>query len=221
MISLDEQNNLLLAIAGKLKKPITCYAIGGTAMMLLGLKDSTLDIDLVFENNSDLLDFSSAAVSLGYKKMDSIIVYGAKKNRPEMLALKDSRFDLFLEKVVHFTFSQSMKKRASAVRQYGEKLIIKVADYHDIILMKCATDRLKDKDDISAIISSKLIKWDILIEEAKVQINLGVEAAALELGDTLSNLKKTLKDKIPVSVVETLLSMVEKQVEEKRKAIKG
>ncbi|MBI4919148.1 hypothetical protein HY837_04405, partial [archaeon] len=47
MISIEAQQKLLLAVSTNLKKKITVYAIGGTAMMFLGLKNSTLDIDLV------------------------------------------------------------------------------------------------------------------------------------------------------------------------------
>ena len=53
MISIEEQQKLMLAIAKKLNSRINIYAIGGTAMMFLGLKDTTLDIDLVFENEKD------------------------------------------------------------------------------------------------------------------------------------------------------------------------
>ena len=53
MISIEKQQKLLLDISRKLKSPITVYAIGGTAMMFLGFKDATLDIDIVFENEGD------------------------------------------------------------------------------------------------------------------------------------------------------------------------
>ena len=51
MITIDQQQKLFLNVANMLKKKITAYAIGGTAMMFLGIKDATLDIDLVFEND--------------------------------------------------------------------------------------------------------------------------------------------------------------------------
>ena len=75
MISIERQQNLLLNVSRRLKKPITVYAIGGTAMMFLGMKEATLDIGLVFENEKDKIVFKKAIESLGYSKMDSFLVY--------------------------------------------------------------------------------------------------------------------------------------------------
>jgi len=52
MITLEEQQKLFLNVSKKLKKQIIVYAVGGTAMTFLGLKDTTLDIDLVFETKT-------------------------------------------------------------------------------------------------------------------------------------------------------------------------
>src|SRR3989344_8231120 len=154
MITIDQQQNLLLNAARRLNKKITVYAIGGTAMMFLGFKDTTLDIDLVFENKKDRDIFKEAVKSLGYLDMDAIKVYGVKRNTPEMVRLGDERFDLFVLEVIDFIFSESMKQRAEQIHQFGDNLILKIANPHDIILMKCATDRIKDKDDTRKIINS-------------------------------------------------------------------
>src|SRR3990167_2821074 len=99
MITIDEQQKLFLNIARILKKKITAYAIGGTAMMFLGLKDSTLDIDLVFESEKEKDIFKEAIKSLGYREINAIKVYETRKNQPEMLTLNDERFDLFVANV--------------------------------------------------------------------------------------------------------------------------
>src|SRR3989338_3148872 len=143
MITVDAQLNLLLAISNKLTKQITVYAIGGTAMMFHGLKDATLDVDLVFENTHSRDAFKTALLALGYNKMDSILVYGKKKNHPEMFTLGKERFDLFVHDVIDFVFSNAMRERAASIHKFNTNLILKIADPHDLILMKCATDRLK------------------------------------------------------------------------------
>ena len=89
MISIEEQQKLLLSISRKLKRKINAYAIGGTAMMFLGFKDLTLDIDLVFENEKDKNDFKEAIKSIGYREIDPVKIYGVKRNQPEMLTLGD------------------------------------------------------------------------------------------------------------------------------------
>ena len=109
MITIDQQQKLLLNVARRLTKKITVYAIGGTAMMFLGFKDATLDIDLVFENEKDRAIFKEAVKSLGYLEMDAIKIYGTKRNT-EMFKLNDERFDLFVVEVIDFIFSENMRK---------------------------------------------------------------------------------------------------------------
>lgn len=217
MITIDEQQKLFLNIARILNKKITLYAIGGTAMMFLGMKDSTLDIDLVFENEKDKDIFKEAIKSLGYREIDAIKVYETRRNQPEMLKLNDERFDLFVVNVIDFIFSENMQKRAESIHQFGENLILKIADHHDIILMKCATDRLKDKDDARKIIGLGKIRWELLVEEAKKQIELGKDKAAFELGYFLEELKNNMNVEIPKGILDELFEIVKKQAEEKQK----
>jgi len=217
MITVEQQQKLLLAVSRELKEPITTYAIGGTAMMFLGLKEATLDIDLVFEKESDKNLFKQAAEKLGYRKMDSIVVYGAKKNQPDMLKLNDERFDLFVTDVIDFIFSENMQKRAKQMHQFADNLILKIADPHDIILMKCATDRIKDLDDARTIIQTTKIQWETIIEEAKKQISLGKERAAFDLGCFLEELRKKDKKFVPKETLDKLFEIVEKQAEKKQK----
>ncbi len=218
MITVDEQQKLFLNIARALNKKVTAYAVGGTAMMFLGFKDSTLDIDLVFENEKDRNIFKEAIKSLGYREIDAIKIYGARRNQPEMLTLNDGRFDLFVVNVIDFVFSESMRKRAGQIHQFLDTLILRTADPHDIILMKCATDRLKDKDDARKIINSTKINWDIIIEEAKKQIELGKERAVFDLAGFLEDLRKMTDVNIPQETMEKLFGLVEKQIPGKRKA---
>jgi len=215
MITIDQQQKLLLNVARRLTKKITIYAIGGTAMMFLGFKDATLDIDLVFENEKDRAVFKEAVKSLGYLEMDAIKVYGAKRNTPEMFRLNDERFDLFVVEVIDFIFSDNMRKRAEQIHQFENNLILKIANPHDIILMKCATERIKDKDDARRIINSTKIDWEIIIDEAKKQIDLGKDRAAFDLGCFLEYLKTKMNLDIPQEVLDKLFLIVEKQAKDK------
>ena len=217
MISIEQQQKLLISVSKRLTKKVTAYAIGGTAMMFLGFKEATLDIDIVFKNDIDRNIFQEAVKSLGYQEVGAIEVYGAKRNQPKMFRLDDERFDLFAVQVIDFAFSENMQKRAEQTHRFGDKLILKIANPHDIILMKCATDRLKDKDDARNIINSTKLNWDILIEEAKKQIELGKESAAFDLGCFLEDLKTKMNVEIPMEVLDQLFEIVQIQAKEKRK----
>ena len=164
MITTDKQQSLLLNLSRKLTKRITVYAVGGTAMMFHGLKDTTKDIDLVFRNEEDRKEFEEAAKQIGYSKLDSIEVYGAEKeNRPIMLGMADAeRFNLFNYHVISFFFSENMQRRAENTYEFGDKLVLKIADIHDLIIMKCATDRQRDAEDVKTIIEMNKINWRII-----------------------------------------------------------
>lgn len=217
MISIEDQQKLLLNVSKLLKKKITIYSIGGTAMMFLGLKNSTLDIDLVFENEEERTLFKNAIQELGYQELNAMKVYGAKKNTPEMFTLGVERFDLFVDNIVDFVFSDNMKRRAKQIRQFSDNLIIKVADVHDLILMKCATDRLKDKDDVMSILKNTNINFDIIIKEVKDQVKLGRELASFELGYFLKEIRKVDKKLVPMTVLDKLFNFVKEQAEEQKK----
>ena len=220
MINVTEQQDLLQNIAKKLKREIVVYAVGGTAMMFHGIKDTTKDIDLVFNDEKERAVFEEAAISQGYKEFDPIVVYGVEKeNKPVMLARKKGeaeRFDLFTNHVISFFFSENMKKRAENVVEFGGKLILKIADVHDLILMKCATDRQKDAEDVQTIIETNKINWKIVIEEAKHQVALGKHSAVFDLGEFLEKLKDDLKADIPSEVISEIMDIIIKQAKEKK-----
>ena len=209
MISIERQTGLFIAIGKKLNKKINVYAVGGTAMMFLGLKEATLDIDLVFENEKDRVEFKEALKSLGYEELDAVIVYGKKENKPEMLTLGDERFDLFVKEVIDFIFSENMQKRAKQLHQFGDNFMLKIADPLDIFLMKCATDRLKDLDDARSIVNSTKMDWDLIVNEAKYQKKLGKKKAIFELGYFLEKLENKFKIPIPKKIKDGLWDMLE------------
>lgn len=207
MISLKEQESLLVAISARLKKRITAFAIGGTAMMLSGSKDATKDIDLVFTSEKDKKDFAAAARSLGYEAMEPAILYGTKENQPVVLKRLDYRLDLFTKEIISYTFSAGMEKRAVSTHEFGSNLVLKVADLHDIILLKSATDRVKDKDDIRSILQNSKIDWDMVIEESRAQIKLGNSRSVFDLLGTFLILKRAGVD-IPENVFERIWNSI-------------
>lgn len=217
MISVEDQRNLFVELGNKLPREITVYAIGGTAMMFSGFKDATLDIDLVFTQKDDRNIFKEVAKSLGYKEMDSVIVYGVKNNHPEMIKVGDSRLDLFLLDVIDYTFSEGMQKRANAVHQFGKNLKIKIADKHDIIVMKSATRRAKDEEDIVGIIKSSEINWGVIIEEAKTQFALGRDHVFLDMGSLVEKLTSNYKLNIPKRIGDTFWKLLRKQTKRNKK----
>ena len=211
MIDIQHQEDLLLAIGNLLQKKLNVYAIGETALMLRGIKNSTLDIDLVFDKKSDRAEFINALKKLGAKESDTTLVYGLKKHTPIMLGFDNYRFDMFLNNVINSTFSDTMKERSTQTHEFNN-LLIKVADPNDILLMKSATSREKDLEDIIAIANKNRIDWNLIIEESKKQVNLGNEKSILNLGEKLEKLSNQKAVVIPKEILDTLWELLNKQI---------
>ena len=210
MIDIQQQEEMLIAIGEKIEKKISVYAIGGTAMMFRSIKNSTFDVDFVFEKKRDREYFISTLKKLGAKEIDRRLVYGLQKDTPTVLDFENCRFDLFMEKIITSRFSEKMKKRAGQIHEFGN-LIIKAADYHDVLIMKSVTSRAKDLEDIINIINKKSINWEIILDEAKEQVALGNEHAILSLGEKLEKLNNQKAIKVPKEVLDELWKLLEKQ----------
>lgn len=210
MISLRSQESLLIEVSRRLRRKITAYAIGGNAMMIWGLKDSTVDVDIVFESEAERQDFIAALKSLGFEGMDPSTVYGTKKNKPLMLRrAPEERFDLFLREVIKFEFSQGMRERSEKTFEFGGMLTLKAANYHDIILMKSSTDRERDKEDIKNILDGLPIDWNIIAGEAKHQISIGKWGAVFCLYGTLRYMKENMKAQVPPRFLDVIWKMLD------------
>ena len=219
MIDIKQQEDMFIAIGNILPKKIFIYAIGGTAMMLLGIKDLTLDVDFVFDKKSDREELMDALRKLGAKESDVTLVYGLKNNSPLMLEFKDCRFDLFMNKIITSVFSDAMKERAQETHEFGN-LIIKVANPSDILIMKSVTGRTKDNDDIISIIKNNNLNWNVIIEEAKEQVKLSNEHAIMGLGEKLEKLINEKVISVPKEITDKIWKLFNKQVKEKAKKSK-
>lgn len=216
MIDIIQQERMLIAIGNALSKKMSIYAIGGTAMMLRGIKDSTVDVDFVFDKYPDREEFMDALKKLGAKRYDVTLAYGLKKNTPLMLEFEDCRFDLFMNKIITSTFSDAMKERAKQIHEFGN-LVIKVADPNDILIMKSVTSRTKDLEDITYIANKSRINWDIIVEEAKEQVKFGNEIAIMELGAKLQKLENEKAISVPKEISDKIWKLFNKQVKDKAK----
>ena len=217
MIDITQQEKMLISIGNAIKKKIEIYAIGGTAMMLRNIKDATLDVDLVFDKKEDREEFVVVLKKLGAKPSNVTLIYGLKENTPLTYTLNNARFDLFMNKIITSTFSNNMKERAKQIHEFGNNLIVKPAFPEDVIIMKSATARNKDDDDIVKIIQKNKIDWKIIVGEAKEQVKLGNETAVLALGEKLERLNNLKLIETPKETLDSLWNLLKKQIDKKIK----
>lgn len=221
MINVNAQEALFNEIGRALPKKLSVYCIGGTAMMLRGLKGETQDIDIVFDKESDRDIFIETLKKLKFREDEKRVIetYGLKKNTPSILRLEsgDFIFDLFLNKIISSVFSDGIKKRANQTHEFGGNLVIKVADPSDILIIKSVTGRIKDNEDIISIIKNNKLNWDIILEEAKEQVKLGNETAIVGLGERLDKLTNQKAISVPKPITDKIWKLFNKQVREKAK----
>lgn len=193
MINTKDQEELFKLIAEYLSSDVLCTAIGGTAMMFLGYKNTTKDIDLIFENETARQLFISAIEKLGYKEKTLIEIYDKKrithKNKPKMFSRGDERFDLFVKNV--FGFEIDPKLIIQRHDFIGKKdLIIKILSKEYLILLKAITGREKDFEDIDTIINlDKDINWEFIVTKA-IEQKKNNSWILYDLEETMQNLRK-------------------------------
>ena len=190
MINTEEQEQLLKLISNYLEKDITCIAIGGTAMMLKGYKNTTKDIDLIFQSDEDRTAFIKAIKELGYKEMSIKGIYRNKseKGKPLMFTRGEERFDLFVNNVFGIKPNEEfLTQRHDFIS--NKELIIKVLDKEQLILFKSITNRERDLEDIETIAEKeKDIDWNKIVEEATKQKEKN-QWILYDLEETLNKLK--------------------------------
>jgi len=142
MIDLKDVLAFLKDIDGRLNKHIMLIAVGGTAMVFLNLKESTKDVDFCIESKY-LKDFNNA-----------------RKEKEEF------RIDIFKD---GYIFCQQLPedyiKMSILFKDFSFKNIeLRCLNPLDIIVTKVNRLNERDKEDIAALIKTKRIKKERLIQ---------------------------------------------------------
>ena len=221
MISITEQNELFNLVGAKLDEKVECLAIGSSAMMFYGAKTETKDVDLVFLDKNSFNLVKKALYEIGFNEKKNIKIifahYDIAKDKPVMMEGRGTRFDLFLNEVIGFKISQSITDRVKEVHEFSN-LIIKTISPEDIILLKCATEREKDRNDAASLIEKFNINWEIIIKESMHQTEIGGDVFPAFLFDFLYELKEDFKVQIPKEIIKKVMKIAEEMIVEKLKS---
>ncbi len=213
MVKINEQLQLFGIIGTELKERIEGYVIGGSAMMFYGAKEDTKDVDLVFLKKKDLEKVKEILEKINFKDKKELVKifrrYEDNKNRPIMMVGKEGeRIDLFFKEIITFEMSDTIIERVRESHEFSN-LIIKVVSPEDIILLKCATEREKDRFDALSLMEKFNINWNIIIEEAVNQTKLESYLFPVYLYDFLEELKEDFKADIPREVLKKIRKISE------------
>ena len=213
MIDFNRQLDLLNIIGNELKRKIEVLIIGGSAMMFLGAKTETKDIDLVLLNKNDFILIKEVLEKIGFSKRALKITRGnyQAKFSPIFLERGDVRFDLFLNEVICIKITKEILDRVKEVHEF-DNLIVKVLSPEDLILMKSTTERVGDREDGKNLVEKYKIDWNIIIEESIRQTEIGDSIFPVFLYDFLVELKEELKVDIPKEVILKIMKIAEKEM---------
>ncbi len=131
------------------------YLMGGGAMTLRGLKNSTYDLDLLITARHDFEILSDLLRKQGYKVVDTP-VKEYKDLGAALLFDKPSscRFDLFDRKVIKkLQLTEGMKHRSESVFS-GTYLTVNALSNEDIFLFKGVAGRSRDIDDMAMLVET-------------------------------------------------------------------
>ena len=146
---IDKQGLLdkLIIWDGFLRKPVHLIACGGTAMTLLGVKESTKDIDLVVPEFSEYEYLVKTLKQLGYKS-----VTGSGWARGD-----DFIFELFRGERVHTTelLESPLKKGNNIPIKELSHIYLGALNYYDLIISKLFRGNTIDVEDCLALIKIK------------------------------------------------------------------
>ena len=218
MINITGQNELFKLIGAKLEQKAECLAIGGSAMMFYGAKTETKDVDLVFIDKKPFDAVKKALFEIGFDEKKNIKVifahYEIAKNKPIIMEGMETRFDLFLNEVISLKITPAILDRTKEVHEFSN-LIIKIISPEDIILLKCATERKKDRNDAASLIGKFDIDWEIIIKESIRQTEIGQDIFPVYLFDFLYELKEDFKIDVPKDVIKKVRKIGEKMMEDR------
>lgn len=153
---IDKQGLLdrISAWDGFLKRKVHLIGCGGTAMTLLGVKDSTKDIDLLVPNEDEYNYLIDILKQLGYKHASG---WGWSRDDGFI-------FDLFRGNSIHTTQlleSPLRGKNHTLVKEFG-RIYLGVLNYYDIIISKLFRGTGIDNEDCLALLKAKRNEIDLV-----------------------------------------------------------
>lgn len=159
---------------GFLRRTVHLIACGGTAMTLLGVKESTKDIDLVVPELAEYEYLTRTLKQLGYKS-----VTGSGWARGD-----DFIFELFRGERVHTTelLESPLKKGNNILIKELSHIYLGALNYYDLIISKLFRGNTVDVEDCLALMRMK--GQEISIKDLKTRYH---ETASFDVSEDKVN----------------------------------
>ena len=152
LTNIEDLNSFLNLIAD-LNEPLDLFAIGGTAMVLKNIKESTKDIDFLTTES--------------YEKIKKLfILAGLKEESSEKICniwrLDKIRIDIFYSGfIMGIQFPEDWKEKSEKIKEIG-KIKLYILNWYDLIITKISRSETRDIEDILKIIESQKLDFKFL-----------------------------------------------------------
>lgn len=189
-------------IAASLRSPLTIYCIGGGAMALRGLKETTKDIDVIVDSSEAHGRLWRALLEAGYTEIESLADEYEQLGASSCVENDDGcRIDIFDRQVVDkLVLTDGMKTRGEPFTTAG-KLTVELVSLEDIFLFKAVAKREDDIDDMNLLVQSGL-DFEAIEQALGTQIEtLGHPLFATYVAEALETLEDRYGVTLPIEQV--------------------
>lgn len=149
---LEDLDNFLNLIAD-LNEPLELFAIGGTAMVLKNIKESTKDIDFL--------------TTASYEKIKNFFSLAGLKEESSSKAcniwrLENTRIDIFYDGfIMGIPFPKDWKEKSEKIKEIG-KIKLYILNWYDLIITKISRSEKRDIGDIIKIVKNQKLDFKLL-----------------------------------------------------------
>lgn len=145
---------LLESLATFVEEKVQMYALGGTALTILGLKQSTLDIDINIDSSKQYQYICELFKRIGFKKIGGI----------RWLTQEGLAFDLFYgSDILGTALRPDCLELSKFIKSFGN-IDLYTLSLYDIIISKLARGDERDFNDIRNILEKEKIDLQKLTE---------------------------------------------------------
>ena len=146
---------IFLQLIADLDEEIELFALGGTAMVLQNIKESTKDIDFI--TTADYTQIKKLFGLAGLKEQDT-------SKLCNKWYMNNIRIDLFYDGyIMGVSLADDWIRSSRKIRRIG-KLNLYILNWYDIIITKIARSETRDIKDVLDIIKSERIDFNRLKE---------------------------------------------------------
>ena len=164
-INAEELFELIESISKFIEKEIKMYALGGTALTILNIKKSTMDIDINIESNGEYKYICKIFDDLGFERK------GIRWISQEGLA-----FDMFHgSNILGTELLPDCIDKSKFIKSFGN-IKLYTLQLEDIIISKLARGDSRDFDDIKKILEVEKINLRKLVQRYKETMETSIVA---------------------------------------------